>query len=266
MIEIKNISQSYGKKQVLYDVNLKIQENMITGLIGPNGAGKSTLLGVISRLLEPSSGSVYLDGINIKDIKSNEIAKRIAVLRQSNNINLKLTVEELVAFGRFPHSQGRLTKEDHLKIDEAIDYLKLNEIRNSYIDELSGGQKQRAYIAMILAQDTKYIFLDEPLNNLDMRYAVEMMTTLENLVKDYNKTIVIVMHDINIASAFCNYIVAMKNGEVLSEGKTDDIIEKEILDDVFDHNFCIAGIGGKKICVFHNLIEGKEITINGEEV
>ena len=266
MIEIKNISQSYGKKQVLYDVNLKIQENMITGLIGPNGAGKSTLLGVISRLLEPSSGSVYLDDINIKDIKSNEIAKRIAVLRQSNNINLKLTVEELVAFGRFPHSQGRLTKEDHLKIDEAIDYLKLNEIRNSYIDELSGGQKQRAYIAMILAQDTKYIFLDEPLNNLDMRYAVEMMTTLENLVKDYNKTIVIVMHDINIASAFCNYIVAMKNGEVLSEGKTDDIIEKEILDDVFDHNFCIAGIGGKKICVFHNLIEGKEITINGEEV
>lgn len=266
MIEIKNISQSYGKKQVLYDVNLKIQENMITGLIGPNGAGKSTLLGVISRLLEPSSGSVYLDGINIKDIKSNEIAKRIAVLRQSNNINLKLTVEELVAFGRFPHSQGRLTKEDHLKIDEAIDYLKLNEIRNSYIDELSGGQKQRAYIAMILAQDTKYIFLDEPLNNLDMRYAVEMMTTLENLVKDYNKTIVIVMHDINIASAFCDYIIAMKNGEVLSEGKTDDIIEKEILDDVFDHNFCIAGIGGKKICVFHNLIEGKEITINGEEV
>ena len=266
MIEIKNISQSYGKKQVLYDVNLKIQENMITGLIGPNGAGKSTLLGVISRLLEPSSGSVYLDDINIKDIKSNEIAKRIAVLRQSNNINLKLTVEELVAFGRFPHSQGRLTKEDHLKIDEAIDYLKLNEIRNSYIDELSGGQKQRAYIAMILAQDTKYIFLDEPLNNLDMRYAVEMMTTLENLVKDYNKTIVIVMHDINVASAFCNYIVAMKNGEVLSEGKTDDIIEKEILDDVFDHNFCIAGIGGKKICVFHNLIEGKEITINGEEV
>ena len=266
MIEIKNISQSYGKKQVLYDVNLKIQENMITGLIGPNGAGKSTLLGVISRLLEPSSGSVYLDGINIKDIKSNEIAKRIAVLRQSNNINLKLTVEELVAFGRFPHSQGRLTTEDHLKIDEAIEYLKLNEIRNSYIDELSGGQKQRAYIAMILAQDTKYIFLDEPLNNLDMRYAVEMITTLENLVKDYNKTIVIVMHDINIASAFCNYIVAMKNGEVLSEGKTDDIIEKEILDDVFDHNFCIAGIGGKKICVFHNLIEGKEITINGEEV
>lgn len=266
MIEIKNISQSYGKKQVLYDVNLKIQENMITGLIGPNGAGKSTLLGVISRLLEPSSGSVYLDGINIKDIKTNEIATRIAVLRQSNNINLKLTVEELVAFGRFPHSQGRLTKEDHLKIDEAIDYLKLNEIRNSYIDELSGGQKQRAYIAMILAQDTKYIFLDEPLNNLDMRYAVEMMTTLENLVKDYNKTIVIVMHDINIASAFCDYIIAMKNGEVLSEGKTDDIIEKEILDDVFDHNFCIAGIGGKKICVFHNLIEGKEITINGEEV
>lgn len=266
MIKIENINQSYGQKQVLFDVNLNIKENSITGLIGANGAGKSTLLGVISRLIEPTSGSVYIDGEKITNMKNNDIAKKIAVLRQTNNINLKLTVEELIQFGRFPHSKGRLNKEDHKKIEEVIEYLSLEDIRNSYIDELSGGQKQRAYIAMILAQDTKYIFLDEPLNNLDMRYAVEMMTTLENLVKDYNKTIVIVMHDINIASAFCHNIVAMKDGKVISEGKTDDIIEKDILDDVFDHNFCIAGIGGKKVCVFHNILEDKKITINGKEI
>lgn len=266
MIEIKGISQAYGKKQVLYDINLKIQENMITGLIGPNGAGKSTLLSVISRLIQPLEGEIYLDNIDIKKIKSSDLAKRIAVLRQNNNINLKLTVEELVSFGRFPHSNGRITKEDKEKIEEAINYMKLNEIRNQYIDELSGGQKQRAYIAMILAQDTKYIFLDEPLNNLDMRHAVEMMTILENLVRDFNKTIVIVMHDINIAAAFCNYIVAMKDGKVITEGLTDDVIEKEVLDNVFDHDFCIAGIGGKKFCVYHNVLEDKKITINGEEI
>jgi len=266
MIEIKNISQAYGKKQVLFDVNLKIQDNKITGLIGPNGAGKSTLLSVISRLLKPMEGNVYLDNEDINNIKSSDLAKRIAVLRQSNNSNLKLTVEELVSFGRFPHSNGRLNKEDKIKIEEAISYLKLEDIRHSYLDELSGGQQQRAYIAMILAQDTKYIFLDEPLNNLDMRHAVEMMTTLENLVKDLDKTIVVVMHDINIAAAFCDHIVAMKDGRILAEGTTDDIIEKEVLDNVFDHDFCIAGIGGKKICVYHNLLQDMKITINGDEI
>lgn len=266
MIEIKNISQAYGKKQVLFDVNLKIQDNKITGLIGPNGAGKSTLLSVISRLLKPMEGNVYLDNEDINNIKSSDLAKRIAVLRQSNNSNIKLTVEELVSFGRFPHSNGRLNKEDKIKIEEAISYLKLEDIRHSYLDELSGGQQQRAYIAMILAQDTKYIFLDEPLNNLDMRHAVEMMTTLENLVKDLDKTIVVVMHDINIAAAFCDHIVAMKDGRILAEGMTDDIIEKEVLDNVFDHDFCIAGIGGKKICVYHNLLQDMKITINGDEI
>jgi len=266
MIKIKNISQAYGKKQVLFDVNLKIQDNKITGLIGPNGAGKSTLLSVISRLLKPMEGNVYLDNEDINNIKSSDLAKRIAVLRQSNNSNLKLTVEELVSFGRFPHSNGRLNKEDKIKTEEAISYLKLEDIRHSYLDELSGGQQQRAYIAMILAQDTKYIFLDEPLNNLDMRHAVEMMTTLENLVKDLDKTIVVVMHDINIAAAFCDHIVAMKDGRILAEGTTDDIIEKEVLDNVFDHDFCIAGIGGKKICVYHNLLQDMKITINGDEI
>ncbi len=264
MIKIKNISQSYGKKQVLYDVSLEIKEKMITGLIGANGAGKSTLLGVISRLLEPSAGEVLLDGENIKNIKSNEIAKKIAVLRQNNNINLKITVEELVSFGRFPHSLGKLTLEDKQKVSESIDYLKLNEIKDRFIDELSGGQQQRVYIAMVLAQDTKYIFLDEPLNNLDMRYQVETMTILKNLVRDFDKTIVIVMHDINIASAFCGHLVAMKDGVIVKEGTPEEIVDKDILDNIFDHDFCIAGVNGKKICVYHEYFEEDLKTLKGE--
>ena len=264
MIEIKNISQAYGKKQVLNDVSLTIKERMITGLIGANGAGKSTLIGVISRLIEPLDGEVLLDGVNIKEIKSNEIAKKISVLRQNNNINLKITVEELVSFGRFPHSLGRLTEVDKTKIDEAINYLKLTNIKDRYIDELSGGQQQRVYIAMVLAQDTKYIFLDEPLNNLDMRYQVETMTILKNLVKDFDKTIVIVMHDINIASAFCGHLVAMKDGVIVNEGTPEKIVDKSILDNIFDHDFCIAGVGGKKICVYHEYFEENMKTLKKE--
>jgi iron complex transport system ATP-binding protein len=263
MIEVKNINQFYGNKQILKDVNFKIKENEITALIGPNGAGKSTLLGVISRLLKQKSGEVLIDNVNIDKISSNDIAKKMSVLRQSNNINIRITVEELVSFGRFPYSKGRLNNIDKAKINEEIKYMKLDDLRDTYIDQMSGGQRQRAYIAMVLAQDTKYIFLDEPLNNLDMKHAVEMMTILENLVKDYKKTIVIVMHDINIASAFCSHIVAMKDGMIIAEGKTNDIINKDILDDVFDHDFCIAGFNGKKICVYHNLLE-KNITLEEE--
>lgn len=264
MIEVRNISQSYGKKQILHNVDFKIQENKITALIGANGAGKSTLLSVMSRLLTPIQGDVFIDDINIKNMKSDQIARRLAVLKQSNQIDLKITVKELISFGRFPHSKGRINKKDEEIINNSIEYMKLKEIESSYIDELSGGQRQRAYIAMILAQDTKYIFLDEPLNNLDMRYAVEMMTTLQNLVKDLGKTIVIVMHDINFAAAFCDHIVAMKDGIITNEGSIDEMMEKEILDHVFDHDFCIAGVNGKKICIYHDMKQIEEIKVTLE--
>lgn len=250
MIEIRSISQAYGKQQVLSSVNLVIPDRQITALIGANGAGKSTLVGVISRLLEPSKGDILLDGVDLKKLSSTAIAKRIAVLKQTTTIHVKVTVRELVAFGRFPHSKGRMTAHDEQLINEAIDYMKLREIQDRYIDTLSGGQKQRAYIAMILAQDTDYVFLDEPLNNLDMRYSVEMMTTLQKLVTEFHKTVVVVIHDINMAAAFADYIVAMKGGEIIAEGPTKDIMQKEILDHVFDYDFCIECVNGKNYCFY----------------
>lgn len=252
MIEIKNLNKFYGEFQVLKDINLVIPEQKITALIGSNGAGKSTLLKTISRLLPYQSGHVYMDDKDLNTLKNKDIAKTLSILKQSNDFMIRITIKELVTFGRYPHQKGRLTQLDEDKIQESLTYMKIKDIEDKYLDQLSGGQRQRAYIAMILAQDTKYILLDEPLNNLDMKHAVEMMMILTKLVKDYQKTIVIVMHDINIASSFSDYIVAMKDGEIIEQGDVDYMMNKSLLDHVFDHDFCIAGVHGKKVCVYYN--------------
>ncbi len=251
MIEIKNVHKKYGSLVVLDDINLTIKEGAVTALIGPNGAGKSTLLGVISKLLEADQGTVLLDGEPISKVKPHNFAKAIAILKQTNQINVNLTVRELVSFGRWPHSKGNLTALDEQKINEAIQFLRLKEVEHKNINQLSGGQKQRAYIAMIVAQDTKYVLLDEPLNNLDMRYSVDMMLILQDLVKKLNKTVMIVLHDINFAATFSDHIIAMKDGKIIKEGTPDQIMEKDVLDYVFDHEFCIAGVNGKKYCIYY---------------
>ncbi|MFA5470480.1 MAG: ATP-binding cassette domain-containing protein [Acholeplasmataceae bacterium] len=256
MIEIKNVSHAYGELEVLKDVSLNIPDQKITALIGSNGAGKSTLLGVIARLLSHKSGKIYIDQDDMSTLKQQDIAKRLSILKQTNQMMIRITIKELVTFGRFPHSKSRLKEHDIKKIDDAIEYMNLKEIEHKYLDELSGGQRQRAYIAMILAQDTKYILLDEPLNNLDMKYAVEMMVILQKLVKDFNKTIVVVMHDINFAAAFSDHIVAMKDGMITDQGDVNYMMDKAILDHVFDHDFCIAGVQGRKVCIYYNQQDG----------
>lgn len=260
MIEAKNLFYSYGTHNVIKDVSLRIVDNKITAIIGANGVGKSTLLGLLTRLLPMDGGEVYLDGVNLKDIKSTDIAKKIGILKQSNNIGVKVTVRELVSYGRFPHSKGRITAEDEEMIYRSIEYLNLQDIENKYIDELSGGQRQRAFIAMILAQDTKYIFLDEPLNNLDMKYASELMINLQRIVRELNKTVVIVVHDINIASSFADYIIAMKGGKIYREGATFEVIEKKVLDHIYQHDFCIECINGTKVCVYNNKENLKQLS------
>lgn len=258
MIEIKGITKKYDQLVVLDTVNLKIKDKSVTALIGPNGAGKSTLLGVISKLLKEDSGSVLIDGESHVKIKPIDFAKKVGLLKQTNQINVNITIRELVSFGRWPHSKGNLLKTDIKKIDEAIKFMKLGDIEHKSINQLSGGQKQRAYIAMIVAQDTKYILLDEPLNNLDMKYAVDMMLILQNLVQKLGKTVVIVLHDINIAATFADYIVAMKDGRIVKEGTPNEIMDKETLDYVYDHEFCIAGVNGRKYCIYTNELK-KEV-------
>lgn len=250
MIEIKNIFKKYKDRNVVDNVSFNIEKGKITSFIGPNGAGKSTVLGIVTRLISGDGGDVVIEGKNLSDYHTKDLAKKIAILKQSNNISLKLTIRELVGFGRFPHSEGNLNSEDEKYINEAIEYMKLTDIQDKYLDELSGGQRQRAYIAMVIAQNTEYILLDEPLNNLDMSHSVQMMKVLRNLCDDLGKTIVLVMHDINFASCYSDNIVALKNGKIEKVGTTNEIVQKEVLEGIYEMNFDIKEINGNKICVY----------------
>ena len=205
---------------------------------------------MITRLSHIDEGEVIIDGKKLGKWDNKELAKNISILRQANNVNLKLTIRELVEFGRFPYSQGNLTEEDQKHIDDAIRYMQIEDIQDRYLDELSGGQRQRAYIAMVIAQNTEYIFLDEPLDNLDMKYCVQMMRVIRSLVDDLGKTVVTVLHDINFASCYSDTIIAMKDGEVYKEGTTNEIIDKAVLEDLYDTDFRIQCIEDKKICVY----------------
>ena len=250
MVDIKNVFKSYNKKPVIEDVSLKIPKGKITSFIGPNGAGKSTLISMISRLIAKDAGLITIDGEDITKQNDRELARKISILKQSNTMNVKLTVRELISFGRFPYSQGRLTKMDWEKVDEAIDYMELNDIQHKYLDELSGGQRQRAFIAMVLAQDTEYILLDEPLNNLDMRHSVQIMKTLRRLVDELGKTVIIVIHDINFASCYSDEIVALKDGKIVKQGPTCDVIDKCVLKEIYDMDIEIKEIEDQRICVY----------------
>ncbi|MFC2947874.1 iron ABC transporter ATP-binding protein [Virgibacillus sediminis] len=250
MVNIKNVFKTYNQKKVIDDVSVEIEKGTITSFIGPNGAGKSTLISMVSRLIAKDDGAITIDGEDILQVKNNELAKKISILKQTNAINLKLTVRELVSFGRFPYSQGRLKKEDWEKVDKSINYMELGDLQDKYLDELSGGQRQRAHIAMVIAQDTEYILLDEPLNNLDMRHSVQIMKTLRRLVNDMGKTIVIVIHDINFASCYSDNIVALKDGKIVKQGRACDVIDKCVLKDIYDMDIDIKEIDQRRICVY----------------
>ena len=250
MVDIKSLFKTYHKKTVIEDVSLQIPKGKITSFIGPNGAGKSTLISMISRLIAKDEGIISIDGEDVTKSKNSELARKISILKQSNTMDVKLTVRELISFGRFPYSQGRLKRFDWQKVDEAVAYMELEEIQDKYIDELSGGQRQRAYIGMILAQDTEYILLDEPLNNLDMRHSVQIMKTLRRLADELGKTIVIVIHDINFASCYSDEIAALKDGKIVKHGRTCDVIDSCVLKDIYDMDIDIKEIENQRICVY----------------
>lgn len=250
MVEVKNLFKKYNNKTVVEDVSIEIIKGKITSFIGPNGAGKSTVLSMISRLITRDSGEVLIEGKDMGKFNSNELAKKIAILKQANHINIRLTIRELVAFGRFPYSQGKLTKEDWKYVDEAIEYMELADMQDKFLDQLSGGQQQRAFIAMVIAQNTEYVLLDEPLNNLDMKHSVQIMKVLRRLADELGKTVIIVIHDINFASCYSDYIVALKDGKVVHNGPTEQVINSNVLKEIYDMDIEIQSINDNKICVY----------------
>ena len=250
-MQIKNLTKKYDDKAVVDSVSFEIPKGKVISLIGPNGAGKSTVMGMISRLVAHDSGQVNFEGTDITKWKSKELSKRLAILTQSNNIQMKLTERELVAFGRFPYSEGRITKEDQEIIDKAISYMELEEFQDRFIDELSGGQRQRACIAMVIAQDTEYVLLDEPTNNLDIYHATNMMKIVRRLCDELGKTVVLVLHEINYAAFYSDYICAFVDGKIAKFGTVEEVMTKENLSEIYKVDFEIMEIEGKPLSIYY---------------
>ncbi|HHX69164.1 MAG: ATP-binding cassette domain-containing protein [Miniphocaeibacter sp.] len=234
MIKINNAKKNYSSEVNIGPLNIKIPKAGITSLIGPNGAGKSTTLLMIGRLLNIDEGQIEVANMDVSKVKSEDLAKVLTILRQENHFVTRLTVRQLVGFGRFPYSKGRLTEEDEAIISKYIDFLHLTELENRYLDELSGGQRQRAYVAMVLCQETEYVLLDEPLNNLDVARSVQMMEHLRYAANEFGRTILTVMHDINFATKYSDRICAMKNGKIVAFGTIDEVMKPELLTEVFE--------------------------------
>jgi iron complex transport system ATP-binding protein len=234
MINIDKVKKVYTDDVKIGPLNIDIPKAGITSFIGPNGAGKSTTLLMIGRLLHIDEGQIKVANWDVTKSKSEDLAKVLTILRQENHFVTRLTVRQLVGFGRFPYSKGRLSKQDETIISKYIDFLGLTELENRYLDELSGGQRQRAYVAMVLCQETEYVLLDEPLNNLDVARSVQMMEHLRKAADEFGRTIVVVLHDINFAAKYSDRICAMKHGKIAAFGTVEDIMKEELLTDIFE--------------------------------
>ena len=234
MIQIDCAKKIYNNQVAIGPLDIEIPKAGLTSLIGPNGAGKSTALLMIGRLLNMDEGQIKVAKLDVTQSKSEDLAKILTILRQENHFVTKLTVRQLTGFGRFPYSKGRLTQEDEAIISKYIDFLDLTNLENRYLDELSGGQRQRAYVAMVLCQETEYVLLDEPLNNLDVARSVQMMEHLRQAANEFGRTILTVMHDINFAAKYSDRICAMKDGRIAAFGTVEEIMDSKLLTDIFE--------------------------------
>lgn len=235
-IDIKKLKVGYDKKIIIEDLNLTIEKGKITSIIGANGCGKSTLLKSIGRILKKENGNIFILDKNINDIKSKEIAEKLAILSQNPTAPYQLKVEELVSYGRYPHRSNinKLSNEDKDKIEWALKVTNTIEFRDRDLSDLSGGQRQRVWLAMALAQDTDILLLDEPTTFLDMSHQLEVLNIVKNLNDKKECTIVMVLHDINHAAKYSHFIVAMKEGNILYNDEPNSIMNKNVLKDIYN--------------------------------
>lgn len=261
MIELTGVTKAYGSSVVVDGVSLQLAPGGITSIVGSNGAGKSTLLSLIARLLSADAGTIRVGDFDVAACDSRALAKVLAILKQDNHMATRLSVRDLVSFGRFPHTQGRLGPRDHELVASAIDYMDLGELSERFLDEMSGGQRQRAFVAMVLAQDTDYVLLDEPLNNLDMSHSQAMMSRLRLAATELGKTVVLVVHDINFASCWSDQIIAMKDGRVIATGRPDEIVTTERLREIFDIDTPVIQVDGHRIAHFYLPVDRSRSTL-----
>lgn len=257
-INTENLNISYGNLDIVKGLNLNIPKGKITTIIGANGCGKSTILKTLARILEPKSGAIYIDGKDIKKQDSKEIAKVMAVLPQSPQAPNGLLVEELVAYGRFPHQSGfgKLQKEDREIIDWALEVTGMKKFKERPIEALSGGQRQRVWISMALAQQTDILLLDEPTTYLDLAHQLEILELLKELNKKQNRTIVMVIHELNNAARFADYMVGVKEGNIVCDGTPEEVMTKENLKVLFniDAEIVKDPRENKPVCITYDLL------------
>ncbi|MEL0620561.1 ABC transporter ATP-binding protein [Psychrobacter proteolyticus] len=253
MIKLNNISHHIGKQQILHDITLSLPAAQVIALIGPNGAGKSTLFSVMARLQPLQSGQVSFAVDNeerdIVSCQARTLAKTVAMLGQDNHVQGRLRVHELLMFGRYPYHQGQPTADDQQKVQEILERFELEPLAERFLSTLSGGQRQRVLIAMIVCQDTPYLLLDEPLNNLDMYHAGRLMRELRQLSHGQQKTVVIVLHDINQAAQFADTVVTMKAGQVTAVGRPANVITKETMKDLYNVDVTVLSHQGRPVIV-----------------
>ncbi|KEI77721.1 iron-dicitrate transporter ATP-binding subunit [Clostridium botulinum A2 117] len=258
-ITTTNLAIAYEDKLIVDGLNMNIPKGKITTIIGPNGCGKSTVLKTVGRILKPKEGLVYLNGDDIRNLSTKEVAQKMAILPQSPQAQGGLTVGELVSYGRFPHKKGfgKLSPEDKKVIEWALDITKLTELEVTMVDNLSGGQRQRVWIAMALAQQTDLILLDEPTTYLDMAYQLEVLELLYNLNRKQSCTIVMVLHDLNLAARFADYMIAIRSGNIIKCGTPKEIMTKEVLKDTFniDAEIVWGSKTGRPTCISYELIK-----------
>ncbi|MGI3170162.1 iron ABC transporter ATP-binding protein [Pseudooceanicola sp. C21-150M6] len=247
MIRIRNLHYSVGQTPILNGVDLDIPEGGVTAIIGPNGAGKSTLLSLIARLLPLQQGEIDIGGHLIGQVSDRDLARILAIMPQSSDITARLTIEDLVGFGRYPWHRGRPRDEDRQKVAAALGRFGLTDLRRRFIDEVSGGQKQRALAATAFVQETPFLLLDEPLNNLDIAASRDLMRILNEMSDKDGKAIVVVMHDINYAIAFADRLVVMKEGRVVAQGHPAEIVTGLMIRDVFSTEVDVEQVRGRPI-------------------
>lgn len=251
MIQISNLSHKIGGTQILHDISTSFPKGKLTALIGPNGAGKSTLLRLVGRLDPLQQGAITVAGRDVSRTPTAELAQVMAILGQQTAIASRLRLSELVAFGRWPHHHGRPGPDDHAKVAQALDAFALTPLANRFLDEVSGGQAQRAHIAMAFAQDTEWLLLDEPLNNLDMSHARALMARLRDLVDAQGRSVGLVVHEVNYAAAWADHVIAMKNGRIMAEGSADDVLTETTLSDLYDAPISVGRHQGRPLVLHH---------------
>lgn len=263
-IATQNLAVAYEDNLVVDDLDMQIPQGRITTIIGPNGCGKSTVLKAVGRILKPKGGVVYLNGDDIRRLTTKEVAQKMAILPQSPQAPAGLTVGELVAYGRFPHQRGfgKLIPEDKKIIQWALEVTRLTEFETTAVDNLSGGQRQRVWIAMALAQQTDLILLDEPTTYLDLAYQLEVLELLYRLNREQGCTIVMVLHDLNLAARFADYMIAIRGGDIIQHGTPEEVMTAEVLKETFhiDAEIVKEPRTGRPTCISYDLIRQSQGT------